>query len=690
MNPNPVKKWLPESAWSSVLKLIEIEGFEGIANQIGKEASKRFEDWYNEDRPEDVALPGDYRALENDYFKKMLVIRTLRPDRMTIALSKFVSKALPNGTAFTECDSSLGAFGVLQDAFSDTSTTVPLYFVLSPGANPIKDVEDLCRANKIDLKTSFHIVSLGQGQEGNAFARLELGHKEGHWVMLQNVHLMPEFLTDLEEKLAIYAQQGSNPNFRLFLTSDPSSAIPIGLLERCIKLTQEPPAGMKANLQKAFNFFVPQEFDNDDTKKRTILFALSFFHAVVIERRKFGPKGWNANYNFAIGDLRDSASVCANYLERANATTGRIPWDDLNYIFGEIMYGGYITDDIDRVLCATYLKNLMKESLFEEPELFPFSDCRANASFKCPLGLTHDKYKEHINDELPPETPLAFGMHPNAEIDFRTTQCNNLFAQLYELTPKSSGGTDDNAPTPLSRFQDFDADLQNQYNLESLKINIDDVKSKIGEDSADMKPYQGVFLQEIEVIGVLIDAILKSIEEIRLAMKGELTMSEQMENLMNDVFLNKVPAKWMGLSFETTRGLASWCESLGARLIQLNAWKDEPTKIPVVTWINRLKNPQSFLTAIKQVYARKNVKELNKLYIQTDILKKWYWEIDPKDGGAKEGAYVFGMQVEGARWDFAQGNLEESEPKKQYSLMPVVNLRAQELFKLKADDKSIY
>lgn len=203
--------------------------------------------------------------------------------------------------------------------------------------------------------------------------------------------------------------------------------IPIGLLERCIKLTNEPPAGMKANLLKAFNFFNPSEFDNDDTKKRTILFALSFFHAVVVERRKFGPKGWNNHYNFAIGDLRDSSSVCANYLERANATTGKIPWDDLNYIFGEIMYGGYITDDIDRELCKTYLTNLMKESLFEEPELFPFSDGRANASFKCPLGLTHDKYKEHINEELPPETPLAFGMHPNAEIDFRTTQCKNLF-----------------------------------------------------------------------------------------------------------------------------------------------------------------------------------------------------------------------------------------------------------------------
>jgi len=133
-----------------------------------------------------VALPGDYRGLENEYFKKLLVIRTLRPDRMTTALTKFFTKALPNGTAFTECDSSLGALGILQAAFKDTSPVVPLYFILSPGANPIKDVEELCKTQNppINLKTSFHLVSLGQGQEENAFARLELGHKEGHWVML--------------------------------------------------------------------------------------------------------------------------------------------------------------------------------------------------------------------------------------------------------------------------------------------------------------------------------------------------------------------------------------------------------------------------------------------------------------------------------------------------------------------------
>ena len=307
--------------------------------------------------------------------------------------------------------------------------------------------------------------------------------------MLQNVHLMPYFLKGLEDKLATYAALGSNPSFRLFLTSDPSEEIPIGLLERCIKLTNEPPAGMKANLLRAFTFFQPADFDEKDSKLKTILFGLSYFHAVMVERRKFGPKGWNMHYNFSIGDLRDSALVCQNYLERSAASSGKVPWEDLRYIFGDIMYGGYITDDIDRCFCSTFLFNLMNDTLFEEAELFPFIEGKANISFKCAQGLAHEKYVEYIREELPPETPLAFGMHPNAEIDFRTTQCKALFEQLVELTPKGAGATDENAPTPLSRFMEFEDRCSNELNLESNRPNIEDIRSKLGDDQDEMKPY---------------------------------------------------------------------------------------------------------------------------------------------------------------------------------------------------------
>lgn len=59
------------------------------------------------------------------------------------------------------------------------------------------------------------------------------------------------------------------------------------------------------------------------------------------------------------GDLNISVSVLYNYLE-ANT---KVPWEDLRYLFGEIMYGGHITDDWDRRLCISYLEELMQPEL---------------------------------------------------------------------------------------------------------------------------------------------------------------------------------------------------------------------------------------------------------------------------------------------------------------------------------------
>jgi dynein heavy chain len=243
--------------------------------------------------------------------------------------------------------------------------------------------------------------------------------------MLQNVHLMPRFLFELEKKLDLFAAEGSHPNFRLFLSSDPSTGIPIGLLEKSIKLTNEPPMGLKANMQRAFSFFVKEEFEDRDSKIKTVLFGLCYFHSVMLERRKFGPKGWNMMYPFSIGDLRDSSIVLFNYMD-TNASSGKIPWDDLKYIFGEIMYGGHIVDDRDRRFCKAYLDNLMQDSLLDEAEMFPFIEGKP-ITFKCPPAQPYDKYLETLENDLPGETPLAFGMHPNAEIDFRTNQCIQLF-----------------------------------------------------------------------------------------------------------------------------------------------------------------------------------------------------------------------------------------------------------------------
>ena len=106
-NPVPVtlKKWMPENVWFSIQKLIEIEMFEQFAQHIEFGAAKRFEDWYNELTPESEKLPLDWKKLESMPFEKLLVIRCLRPDRITTALFNFIAKTLPFGQSFVDCDS---------------------------------------------------------------------------------------------------------------------------------------------------------------------------------------------------------------------------------------------------------------------------------------------------------------------------------------------------------------------------------------------------------------------------------------------------------------------------------------------------------------------------------------------------------------------------------------------------------
>merc|ERR1719334_2177226 len=347
---------------------------------------------------------------------------------MTYAVSAFVEEKL--GGKYTE-----GRAVEFAKSFEESSPGTPVFFILSPGVDPLKDVEALGKKlGFTEDNRNFHNISLGQGQEIVAEQAMELAAKEGHWVVLQNIHLVAKWLPKLEKKIEEYTEN-SHENYRLFVSAEPagtpeSHIIPQGILESAIKITNEPPTGMFANLHKALGNFNQEtlEMCAREAEFKAILFALCYFHAVVSERRKFGPQGWNRVYPYNVGDLTISVNVLYNYLE-ANA---KVPWEDLRYLFGEIMYGGHITDDWDRTLCRTYLEEYMSPELLEgELMLAP--------NFPVPPNSDYKGYHTYIDECLPPESPYLYGLHPNAEIGFLTTESDNLFKTVLEMQPRDSG-----------------------------------------------------------------------------------------------------------------------------------------------------------------------------------------------------------------------------------------------------------
>jgi len=656
-------KWMPESVW---LNCIALSRTVGMLRDL-PDNLERFNDlwkaWYDHDAPETQLFP-DYNE-RLDQFEKMLLVRAIRVDRALLAVDTYIA-------------SSLGRDYLLVDPLDiakvhdEASAYVPMITILSMGSDPTGKILDLARKRKKRVEG----ISMGQGQEPPARKLLEVGITEGIWVMLQNCHLGLSFLGELTEwvkalpKLEDTSPGSVQPVFRLWITAEPNPDFPIALLQLSIKFTNEAPAGIMLGVRNTYTWLNQDMLDSvSDPKWKTMLFALAFMHTIVQERRKFGPLGFNILYEFSQADLSACVTYMQNHLNMMEAKRRPVDWITVNYMVCDVQYGGKITDDWDRRLFNTYGKSwLVEKCLSPDFKFVPGND----TYFIPPFSQEIETYRKYI-DSLPlVDDPEVFGLHGNADLAYRTAQAATTLGTIQDIQPKEGGGGGGltREEIVLNMVEDLQKKLPPNYNGEAVKNGIK-VLGGLG------KPLNIVLKQEIDRMQMVLNALRKILSDLKLAIAGTIVMSPMLAGAVDALFDAKVPDPWakvMPVSLPLQPLIGVWFANMLNRAEQLTTWLQNGR--PLCFWLTGFFNPSGFLTASRQEVCRAHSKDgwaLDDCVNTFEVLKQ---ERDDVKAGPAEGIYIYGLALDGARWDKGRNALTDSEPKVRFAPLPVLWISA--------------
>eukprot|EP01084_Bolivina_argentea_P175293 303595_1 len=684
-------EWITPTMWTNIIALTQnIDFYADLASLIISN-EKLWRLYYEDEAPEALDIPILCERMLNiapkkAAFYRMLLIRAIRDDRMTLVSKEFVSAIM--GEKYVQ------PLTVTMDEVYACSQGTPIILMLTPGADPTQTLKDLARS----VGVSINIVSMGEGQEPHASKAITDGMARGDWALLQNCHLGLKYMSALPDNLkewAAAAANGGDTNntFRLWITCEAHPSFPIALLQMSVKVTQEAPQGMKAGLLRSYTTLVNKDRLQrvDKQEWRDLVFCLCFLHSVVQERRKFGPLGWNIPYEFNESDL--DASLM--FLEKHMFTITDISWSTVQYMICEAQYGGRITDDFDRILFNTYGTQWLGQHCLDMGDAFAFSNTK---SFKYVIPQNKNcvtQYQEYINTFASNDSPQIFGLHTNADLTYGTATANRILNTILETQPKESSSS--SGKTREQTVADICQELLDKMPPDYVEEEVRDrikkrpkheleyvLQEKIQNANAKNGfeiPLNVFLYQEIVRLQRTIKNVRSTLSDLILAIDGVVIMTPNLQLALNSIFDAKPPAFWYcdasGAQIAwTLPTLSLWFDGLLRRQEQLTSWLLNGR--PNVYWMTGFFNPQGFLTAMKQEVTRRHKHDrwaLDDVILKTTILDETDFKKirGPTDDG---GVYIHGLFLDGCSWDAKNKILCESKPKELYTTLPIIHVTA--------------
>ena len=663
--PNPVDNgngWLTNAAWKDILGLRDsCPNLAWITDDL-KSNKSAYQKVFESKTPREV-LAEYLGARTQQRFQELVLLRCLRPDKVVNEVQYYIRDEL--GAEFVDPPS----FD-LRVSYDIATCETPILFVLTTGADPMTVLLRLADQEGYTTDNGkLMAISLGQGQGPRAERAVQLAKDKGTWIVLQNCDLSESFMPTLERLAEETTTENTHENYRLWLTSMPCPSFPVSVLQNGVKMTLEPPRGMRQSLLGSYTMIQPdwleEKISASEKKSRQfkkLVFSMCFFHATVGERIKFGPLGWNIPYGFSVPDLSISLDQLKLFVEEYD----EIPYKMLNYCGAECNYGGRVTDDKDRRCILNVLVDFFTPKLMDDAYTFSKSGL-----FYAPTDGDHASYVEYIRTLPIAEGPECYGLHDNAAITSSILDTTKLLASALSLLPRSTAAGAKTWGEMLAETGGIvEAQLPDVFDLEKICIQY---PTKY-EDSSNT-----ILTQELERYNVLLSRVKVSLRDVQRALKGEVVMSPELETMGNSVVNGRVPDKWGG--YPSLKPLGSWVTDFLKRISFYQDWVDNDK--PKTFWINGFYFTQAFLTGIRQNYARMKKIAIDLLAYDFQVYNHGDEETIERPAS---GAMVTGLFLEGCKWDSAAtgcvgasdlmtGALVESDPRVLYLEMPMIHIK---------------
>ncbi|XP_053402509.1 dynein axonemal heavy chain 5-like isoform X4 [Mercenaria mercenaria] len=642
VQPKP-HKWILDLTWLNLVELSNLHQFSGIVEQVQRN-EKQWKQWFDKDAPEEEVIPDGYNN-SLDVFRRLLLVRSWCPDRTLPQARKYIADTL--GEKYAE-----GVILDLEKMWYESTTRSPMVCLLSLGSDPTNNIELLAKKHKIEIRA----ISMGQGQEVHARRLLTQSIQNGGWLLLQNCHLSLDYV--VESLDVIMETETIHEEFRLWITTEEHPKFPISFLQVSIKFTNEPPQGIKAGIKRSYAGMTQDFLDISNMPQwKPMLYGVAFLHTVVQERRKFGPLGWNIPYEFNAADFNASVQFVQNHLDDMDLKKG-VNWTCVRYMFGEIQYGGRVTDDFDKRLLNTFCKVWFGDPMFSPNFVF-------YKGYVIPKCTKIGEYMDFINALNNTDTTEVFGLHPNADITYSSKTAKSILDTVLSIQPKdSSGGSGETRESMVTRIcDDMLEKLPNDY----LDFEVKQRLQKMGA----LQPMNIFLRQEIDRMQRVITSVRTTLHDLKLAIDGTIIMSENLRDALDSMYDARIPKVWAKISWDSST-LGFWFTELIDRNTQFNSWCFDGR--PNCFWMTGFFNAQGFLTAMRQEVTRAHKGwALDTVIVYNEVTRNMKDDITQPPS---EGVYVYGLYLEGAGWDKRGCKLIESKPKVLFELMPVIHIYA--------------